>query len=55
MSEKTKKSKSVIYYLHDLREGFVDYAHEIGIDAGFPSFWEQAKTVGAHTKKMCPY
>lgn len=37
MSEKTKKSKSVIYYLNDLREGFVDYAHETGIDAGVTS------------------
>ncbi len=34
MSEKTKKSKSVVYYLNDLREGFVDYAHVTGIDAG---------------------
>ena len=34
MSEKTKKSKSVVYYLNDLRERFVDYAHETGIDAG---------------------
>lgn len=34
MSEKTKKSKSVVYYLNDLRKGFVDYAHETGIDAG---------------------
>lgn len=34
MSEKTKKSKSVVYYLNDLRKGFVDFAHETGIDAG---------------------
>lgn len=34
MAEKTKKSKSVVYYLNDLREGFVDFAHETGIDAG---------------------
>ena len=34
MAEKTKKSKSVIYYLNDLRKGFVDFAHETGIDAG---------------------
>ena len=34
MSEKTKKSKSVVYYLNDLREGFVDFAHVTGIDAG---------------------
>lgn len=34
MSEKTKKSKSVVYYLNDLRRGFVDFAHETGIDAG---------------------
>ena len=34
MSEKTKKSKSVVYYLNDLREGFVNFAHETGIDAG---------------------
>ena len=33
MSEKTKKSKSVVYYLNDLREGFMDYAHDIGIDS----------------------
>lgn len=34
MAEKTKKSKSVVYYLNDLRKGFVDFAHETGIDAG---------------------
>ena len=33
MAEKTKKSKSVFYYLNDLREGFVDYAHVTGIDS----------------------
>lgn len=33
MSEKTKKSKSVVYFLNDLREGFMDYAHETGIDS----------------------
>ena len=32
MAEKTKKSKSVVYYLNDLRKGFVDYAHETGLD-----------------------
>ena len=34
MAGKTKKSKSVVYYLNDLRKGFVDFAHETGIDAG---------------------
>ena len=34
MAEKTKKSKSVVYYLNDLREGFVDYVHDTGNDSG---------------------